>query len=352
MSNLKSYNSRTFSVSDFLDWKERGTLVLAPKFQRRDVWTDKAKSYLIDTVICGKPMPKIFIRSETTVETSKTIREVVDGQQRLRNIFDYVADGFKISKSHNKKYGGSYFSDLPPDVQRDILEYEIAVDILLNMSDQDVLDVFARLNTYSVTLNRQELLNAQFFGLFKQTAYKLSREYYNFWIDNKIVSERKIVRMYEAELVSDLLVAMIEGVHSVKQLKQFYEDYDDEFPKQESYVKRFHDTMNVIGNMFDGSLASTEFHRNHLFYGLFCAVFHCQYGIPGMKVVAGKIGDRHLPRVRQSLDRVNQIFELEDSERSAAENKFFLGLRRATTDAPVRKYRIEFLCKLINKALS
>jgi len=36
------FNTRNYSVRDFEEWHERGELVLAPKFQRREVWSDKA----------------------------------------------------------------------------------------------------------------------------------------------------------------------------------------------------------------------------------------------------------------------------------------------------------------------
>lgn len=48
------FNTRNYSVRDFEEWHGRGELVLAPKFQRREVWVDKARSYLIDTIVPGK----------------------------------------------------------------------------------------------------------------------------------------------------------------------------------------------------------------------------------------------------------------------------------------------------------
>ncbi len=100
---MKNYDSRTYSVNDFLEWRDNDQLVLAPKFQRRAVWTDSARSFLLDTIVQGKPIPKIFIRQLVNPKTRKTIREVVDGQQRLRSILSYLKDGFYISKKHNIK---------------------------------------------------------------------------------------------------------------------------------------------------------------------------------------------------------------------------------------------------------
>jgi uncharacterized protein with ParB-like and HNH nuclease domain len=94
---VKSFDSRTYSVNDFVEWDSQKQLVLNPAFQRRAVWSEKAKSYLIDTILRGKPIPKVFIRQKLNVTTKTSIREVVDGQQRLRTILSYLRDGFALA---------------------------------------------------------------------------------------------------------------------------------------------------------------------------------------------------------------------------------------------------------------
>ena len=118
------------------------------------MWSPQAKSYLIDTILKDKPLPKIFIRATTDPKTRRTVREIVDGQQRMRTILSFVKDGFRISKIHNEEFGGMTYSELPEDVQTEFLKYELSVDLLLDLPDRDILDIFARLNTYSVSLNR------------------------------------------------------------------------------------------------------------------------------------------------------------------------------------------------------
>ena len=48
--NMKNFDSRTYSINDFIEWEERKQLEISPKFQRRSVWSPQAKSYLIDTI--------------------------------------------------------------------------------------------------------------------------------------------------------------------------------------------------------------------------------------------------------------------------------------------------------------
>jgi len=79
-----------------------------------------------------------------------------------------------------------YYSDLGDNAKADFLQYTISSLLLIDLPDGDILNMFARLNTYSVKLNNQELLNSQYFGYYKQLVYRLASEYGTFWIDNKI----------------------------------------------------------------------------------------------------------------------------------------------------------------------
>ena len=80
-----------YKVSDFLTWQKAGSLILSPSFQRRPVWESGAKSYLIDTVVRGLPMPIIFLREQkSNLTTFEPKREVVDGQQRIRTLVSHI----------------------------------------------------------------------------------------------------------------------------------------------------------------------------------------------------------------------------------------------------------------------
>ena len=58
---MKDFDSRSYSIADFLEWQKNNLLELSPDFQRRPVWSQNAKSFLIDTILRGKPIPKILI---------------------------------------------------------------------------------------------------------------------------------------------------------------------------------------------------------------------------------------------------------------------------------------------------
>ena len=350
---MKNFDSRTYSINDFLEWHDKGQLILSPKFQRRSVWTDNAKSYLIDTIVRGKPIPKVFIRQSINVSSRQSIREIVDGQQRLRTIISFLNDGFMINKRHNEEFGGYYFSQLDsvnPEIQAIILNYEISADLLVNLPDAEILDIFSRLNSYSVTLNEQERINANHFGPFKILADNISHKYNDFWLNNNIINSQNVLRMGDVTLVSDLLIAMCDGIQTKKQIKSYYSKYENDFPYEEKVLRRnFDNTISVISNIFNGDLKSTEFKRIHVFYTLFTSIYHMIYGIKNIGLPQKEILEKDYPKIRNALERVDVIFNAEDvTILSKNENQFLNDSRRATTDTTVRVRRTEFVVNLLN----
>lgn len=326
-----------------------GQLELNPRFQRRPVWTDKAKSFLMDTIIRGKPIPKIFIRQRINVTTKSSTRDVVDGQQRLRAILSFVKDGFVISKTQNAEYGGLQFSQLPEEVQSQILAYEISVDLLINLPDSEVLDIFSRLNSYAVLLNEQEKINANHFGPFKVLADRIGHKYNEYWTGQGILTSRSIVRMLDVNLVADLLIAMLEGIKSKKQIKRFYAKYEKSFDHDPIELEeRFDNVVDSISSVFPDGLADTEFKRPHVYYSLFTTFAHCLYGLPQFDVSRKDISHGNKEQIRNSLERVEEIFETDDfANLTRLEQQFLQDCRRATTDEVVRQRRSSFLLSLL-----
>ena len=77
-----------YRISDFVEWHKEKRLNLNPDFQRGSVWSPGARTFLIDTILRQLPVPKVYLRTNIDVATKKTVREVVDGQQRMRAILD------------------------------------------------------------------------------------------------------------------------------------------------------------------------------------------------------------------------------------------------------------------------
>lgn len=321
---------RTIGINDFIRWNEEHSLILSPKFQRRRVWPSKARAFLIDTILRGLPIPKIYMRQHLDLRTSKTIHEVVDGQQRLSAVLDFRADKLRLSDD-NPDYPGHIFSTLPKDAQKDFLTYEFSVDLLIDAADADVLDIFARINSHSVPLNAQERRNAKYFGSFKTTVYSLGFQHLEFWKKYKILSDAAIARMKEAELTSELLVAMAAGLQDKKKsLDEYYKKWDDRFPYKQKSVERFQDIIDLLENQIGSHLVQSKFRRSALFYSLFLALYELRYGGLGdLSTNKRNFGDREGQRLRAALAKLDDVL---DAERPAKEYQPFVTASQRQTD--------------------
>jgi hypothetical protein len=266
----------------------------------------------------------------------------------------YLRDGFQISTRHNQQYGGVYFSQLnqvDDQVQTNLLNYELAVDLLVNMPDPDVLDLFGRLNSHAVVLNTQERINADHFGPFKTLADELAHSYYAFWTSHEVLTAAQVMRMADVTLAADLLIARIEGIRSKKQIKGYYDLYEKSFEHDvDDLAARFRASMDDILRLFDNSLKASEFRRVPLFYSLFTALSHLRWGLPGLDRPSLDAGAWNYSRIRNSLDEVEEVLLTEDKRSLAPpQAKFLEDSRLATTDAAVRLRRTEFILDQILK---
>src|ERR1041385_1639048 len=155
------FSRAIFRISQFIRWHEKDQLILQPKFQRRSAWEPVARAYLIDTIVRELPLPKVYLRKIVSPKTDLMAYEVVDGQQRLRAILDFHAGELSLNQRHNPDLGGETFNTLPEGVRRSFLEYEISTEVMEKATDPEVWAMFERLNTYTITLNKQEKLNSK-----------------------------------------------------------------------------------------------------------------------------------------------------------------------------------------------
>lgn len=284
MGNIKE--TKVYNINDFLNWYERDELDISPKYQRNPVWNMKAKSYLIDTIIRGLPIPQILIRQTIDTTTRTTNREVIDGQQRLRAIIEFINNEFIIAKSHNKEFGNLRYSDLEENIKEDILSYELPVEMIKVRDDNLIYSIFARLNTNSVTLNKQEVRNAKFWGEFKVFIYNLSEIWRKFFIEINMFTDKQLSRMLDIEFLSSLIIVTIDGIISETStiIDSYYKKYDTVFEDSDEIELKFTTTMKLLVNIFENKNFTTNyFHRKNYFYTLFCVLFDQIYGIPNVK---------------------------------------------------------------------
>ncbi len=337
----------SYTPIDFMAFRDAKSLDIVPKFQRRPVWKAAARAYLIDTLLRGLPVPPIYMRVTQSPERTRTIREVIDGQQRIRAVLDFIDDSFPLSRA-SEAHSGKYYSDLPSSAQSAIREYSFICEILHGVSDTQVLEIFARLNTYSIPLNQQELRNGTYFGEFKRLAYSLALEHIEFWRRSRIFTEVSIARMLEVELTSELMILQIDGLQDKKtSINPFYSEYDEDFPASKTVAKRFRATIDTINDALGEGLPQSAFHRSPLFYTLFAAVYHRVYGVPKLRLATLKrrLSEQERRSLAQATMNLSEILTLARNDEAVPTRYLpFVGASsRQTDNIQPRTVRLETL---------
>lgn len=366
----------SYSVLDLLSWQESGGLRISPKFQRRGVWGTAAKGHLIDSILLNYPIPPIHIRLADDAG-GRVVREVIDGQQRIRAVFDFIAGKYRIPRSVSREWGGKGFDELSDESRESLRLFSFVVYQYKKLSDPEVLDMFSRLNMYSVSLNAQELRNGKWFGEFKRVSYSLGNESLEFWRRQRIVSESQIARMREAELVSELLVCQMDGLQDKKKsLDVFYEQLDDEWgdepiqwatrrgsdsrPQPNRYLSaeeaasRYRRTMAAIDSAVGEVLSEGPLRRPALFYTLYGAAHHILFGMPRYEALPlAAVGMN--PAIRQALQRTTvdlaEAFAAGGRTRDANLAAFYAASARQTDNLDPREIRLTTLLALIQNAI-
>lgn len=152
----RRYKVESRPIIDLVRDIRAGRLIMAAYFQRELVWRDTHKKDFIDTILSGFPFPLIFVsRGRIDVERMQATSLLVDGQQRISTIVEYVGDGFAVD--------GLKFSELPINQREQFLKYEVPViDLDFSEDDPRILEVFKRLNRTFYSLTEIERMSTEY----------------------------------------------------------------------------------------------------------------------------------------------------------------------------------------------
>lgn len=156
------FSNRVRTVNSYMRDIDKEALLFHHPVQRRSSqWSKRQKSLLIHSLITGYvPVPPIHVLMD---EQSLW---VIDGKQRLNTIWEFLNDEFRLSKetpevedSEGNIYSlaGARFSNLPEEFQDNIKSAEIIQVKYADYTDQQIADVYARLNNGTPLSNDQKL---------------------------------------------------------------------------------------------------------------------------------------------------------------------------------------------------
>ena len=274
------FSRNTMKITQIYNGFKDEELVVDRTYQRKKVWGDKDNIRLIETILLDLVIPEIFMWDyDTDPNTGKTITHIVDGQQRINAIFEYIAGKYKLQKKYlidedvKKKYADRYFYELDDDTKKAIWSYEMSiVNLDKHLSKNEVRNMFYRLNLTDYSLNEQEKRKS-WDSEFGKVSEQLANEI--FWQDYKIFSTGDIRRMKDVEYCSSILLLAREGIIDQTKgdrLDQIYRELGEEYVDSKEDMEKVHNAMELI-KIITEDKTNGFVNKKIQMYTLFCVMF-------------------------------------------------------------------------------
>lgn len=330
-------NTTLRNIAWFNQVRDNNELEVKPPFQRNPVWVNRQKSYLIDTILNKYPIPEIYMQ-ETVDENGKAKYIIVDGQQRIRSVLDFISGLFSIDETDSPQFEGAYFKDLTAIQKKEFYQYNFVVRILPNISDKELRAIFQRLNKNVVALNKQELRQATYSGPFIKVMNQISDK--EAFSKIGLFTPNDIRRMLDVEFISELTIALLNGIQNKKdKLEYYYQIYEETDPNVLEIRENFDIILGEILKILP-DIQKTRWRKKTDFYSLFLVFGNHIDDLPldkegrtcAMDLLI-EFGENITKRMKISSDEKDFSEEVE---------KYAKGMR-ATSDYSSRVYRNEAL---------
>ncbi len=161
--------SQPTSIQSMYGWYAAERLFVNRRYQRKLVWTLEEKQKLVESILRKYPIPAILLAEK---EDDHGRYEIIDGLQRLNAIVSFIEGAFSLSDGRyfdisafptanarwvNKEFEvNSQESLLNTSDVTTILDYSLAFSVMRKASDDEIDDVFDRINSYGHRLSDQE----------------------------------------------------------------------------------------------------------------------------------------------------------------------------------------------------
>jgi len=340
--------STSFTIAEYCSQMERKEIIVNREYQRSPkIWPPAARSYLIDTILLGFPIPKLSLYQRTDLKTRKTIKEIVDGQQRSQALFDFYSGALRISGK--SAYSGRVYSQLDEPDQQRFLAYALSVDIFVGATPEEIRQVFRRMNSYTVPLNPQEKRHATHQGAFKWFIVEAAEKYAQLLKDIGVFTEAQLSRMADASLLTEIVLAMVEGIQSASEAKldNLYASRSAAFSEADEIGPRLQQAFDDVLNW--APLHNSPLMRSYNFYTLILAASHTGQPISVLKPLFpldhSSRGDTGV--VLSNLTALAEALE-QPSERFW---EFVEATEKATNRIQQRQTRFRWLCRALQPQL-
>jgi hypothetical protein len=169
MFGMAELSAQPTSIQSIYSWHTENRLYVNRRYQRKLVWTLIEKQKLIESILKKYPIPAVLIAER---EEEPGSYEIIDGLQRLHAIISFIETGFPTlegqyfnleyfptakSRASTGVFEAAQSSEQLPQKQvSTLLDYALALSVMRNATEDEVNDVFGRINTYGHRLSDQE----------------------------------------------------------------------------------------------------------------------------------------------------------------------------------------------------
>lgn len=212
-----------------------------PQYQRGPVWGTKDKQLLIDTILRGFDIPKIYLRK---VDTHAYEYEVADGQQRLMAIWEFLEDEYAISEDCPVDgAAGQLYSELPRSLAKKVREFKLIAAVAYSASSSEIRELFIRLQR-GMPLSQPEIRNAmpsQLGDVIRTMAATHAFFTSGPFPNNRYQTDDLVAHAFMIELTS--------GKRDLKapELRKLYKDYEDGV--EDSIVRQVMAILDIMQEM-------------------------------------------------------------------------------------------------------
>ena len=248
------------TVADVYQLIDEGKLTLRPDFQRKFVWTNEHQEAFIDTILNGLPFPEIYVcEGDVDVQKLRTTRLVIDGQQRLTTIRNYIEGKHEHPPTKVPPY-----QSLTTTQKENFINYQIVMRDLGKVDEETTREIFRRINLTKFKLDDIEIHKAVYDGHFIQAAKtileNISLEQYG------VLRESEFTRMADLHLILLVMATIENGGYFAqdREVEPKVASLNEKYPNKEHMIALLIKTFAVIKDL-DLPFDSMWFRKSNFF---------------------------------------------------------------------------------------
>lgn len=248
------------TIADVYHLISEAKLILRPDFQRRFVWTHEHQEAFIDTILNGLPFPEIYVcEGEVDVQKLRTTRLVIDGQQRLTTIRNYIEGRQDHSFARIVPY-----QTLTIDEKQSFLSYQIVMRDLGKVDEETTREIFRRINLTKFKLEDVEIHNAVYDGDFIRAAKfvlgNIELEQYG------VLRESEFTRMADLHFILLVMATLENGGYFAqdREVEPMVAGLNEDYPNKDHMIALLIRTFATIRDL-DLPLDSMWFRKSNFF---------------------------------------------------------------------------------------